>query len=80
MVICKVVNKQCVSANSQGLIIESFSLVLQYNNTIQTDMGLFDKLDEEYAIEHEPKYESFEFIESDKFTTLQEYVLNRKKD
>ena len=43
-------------------------------------MGLVDKLDEEYAIEHEPKYESFEFIESDKFTTLQEYVLNRKKD
>ena len=31
-------------ANSQGLIIESFSLVLQYNNTIQTDVGLFDKL------------------------------------
>lgn len=53
-----------------------------YDEDVNKPLGAekFDKLDEEYVIKYEPKYESFEFIESDKFTTLQEYVLNRKKD
>ena len=54
----------------------------EHDEDINKPLGAekFDKLDEEDVIEHEPKYESFEFIESDKFTSLQEYILNSKKD
>ncbi len=50
----------------------------EYDEDIKKPVSdeIFNQLEEEYIIEHEPKYESFEFILSEKFTSLEDYIRN----
>ena len=62
--------------------VELYYVGGEYNEDVKkpVTVEMFIQLEEEYIIEHQPKYESFEFILIEKFTSLEDYIRNNKKD